>query len=118
MHLVHCSSHSLLTLNGWEGLTGPPSWGLSNGPTTRPCKKNIVKKLKTTKPRKSIDSLDNRLGNQTGNAGILRFGTWNIRILYKPGSLQCVLKEISRYNVDIVGLQEIGQDRAISNPKI
>ncbi|XP_025410755.1 craniofacial development protein 2-like [Sipha flava] len=43
-------------------------------------------------PRKSIDNLDNRLGNLTGNAGILRFGTWNIRTLYKPGSLQCVLK--------------------------
>lgn len=37
----------------------------------------------------------------------MRFGTWNIRTLYKPGSLQCVLKEINRYNVDIVGLQEI-----------
>jgi len=69
--------------------------------------KNIVKKPKTTKPRKSLDNLDNRLGNRTRNAGILRFGTWNIRTLYKPGSLKYVLKEINRYSVDIVRLQEI-----------
>jgi len=49
--------------------------------------------------------LEYRLGNRTGNAGILRFGTRNIRTLYNPVSLQCVLKEIS--HVDIVGLQEI-----------
>jgi len=49
----------------------------------------------------------------------MRFGTWNIRTLYKPGSSQCVLEEISPYNVDIVGLQEIRwQDRVISNSKI
>jgi exonuclease III len=73
--------------------------------------KNTIKILlgnqKPSKPRKLIDNLNNRLGNRTGNAEILRIGTWNIRTLYKPGSLQYVLKEISRYNVDIMGLQEI-----------
>jgi len=52
-------------------------------------------KPNTTKPRNSIDNLDNGLGNRTGNVGLLRFGTWNIRALYKPGALQCVIRQLA-----------------------
>lgn len=42
--LVHCSSHFPLTTSGEGGISGPPGWGLSNEPTTRPCKKSLLRK--------------------------------------------------------------------------
>lgn len=38
---------------------------------------------------------------------LLSFGTWNIRTLFKPGTAQCLVKEIRRYNLEVVVLQEI-----------
>jgi hypothetical protein len=38
----------------------------------------------------------------------LRFGTWNIRSLYRVGSLMTVSRELARYRLDLVGLQEVG----------
>jgi hypothetical protein len=35
----------------------------------------------------------------------MRFGTWNIRSLHRVGSLMAVLRELSRYRLDLVGLQ-------------
>jgi hypothetical protein len=35
----------------------------------------------------------------------IRFGTWNIRRLYRVGSLMTVLRELSRYRLDFVGVQ-------------
>jgi exonuclease III len=37
----------------------------------------------------------------------MRFGTWNVRSLYRAGSLMTVLKELSRYRLDLVGAQEV-----------
>jgi exonuclease III len=37
----------------------------------------------------------------------MRFGTWNIRSFYKAGSPKTVSKEVSRYRVDLVGVQEV-----------
>jgi hypothetical protein len=36
----------------------------------------------------------------------IRFGTWNIRSLYRVGSLMTVSREPSRYRLDLVGMQE------------
>jgi hypothetical protein len=36
-----------------------------------------------------------------------RFGTWNVISLYKTGSLRAVAKEISKYKLDLVGVQEV-----------
>ena len=36
----------------------------------------------------------------------MRFGTWNIRRLYRPGSLTTVARELARYNLDFVGVWE------------
>lgn len=84
---------------------------------TRPSKKNIVKKLTTTKPR--ADLLENKNGTKPGKPGALRFGTWNIRSLYKPRALKCITSIIKKYYVDLVALQEVryiyGQDLDISN---
>jgi exonuclease III len=36
----------------------------------------------------------------------MRFGTWNVRSLYRAGSL-IVSRELARYKLDLVGLQEV-----------
>jgi len=43
---------------------------------------------------------------ENGNFG-LSFGTWTIRTLYKPGAAQRLVKEIRRYNLGVVALQDI-----------
>jgi exonuclease III len=37
----------------------------------------------------------------------MRFGTWNVRSLYRTGSLMTVSRELSRYRLDLVGVQEV-----------
>jgi exonuclease III len=37
----------------------------------------------------------------------MRFGTWNVRSLYRVGSLITVSKELPRYELDLVGVQEV-----------
>jgi hypothetical protein len=34
-------------------------------------------------------------------------GTWNVRSLYRVGSLMTVAKELARYKLDLVGVQEV-----------
>jgi hypothetical protein len=36
----------------------------------------------------------------------MRFGTWNVRSLYRAGSLKTVSRELARYKLDLVGVQE------------
>jgi hypothetical protein len=37
----------------------------------------------------------------------LRFGTWNIRSLYRAGCLMTFSRELSRYRLDLVGVEEV-----------
>jgi hypothetical protein len=37
----------------------------------------------------------------------MRLGTSNIRSLYMAGSLMTVLREVSKYKLDLVGVQEV-----------
>jgi exonuclease III len=37
----------------------------------------------------------------------MRFGTWNVRSLYRAGSLRAVKEEVSKYKLDLVGIQEV-----------
>jgi hypothetical protein len=41
----------------------------------------------------------------------MRFGTWNVRSLYRTGSLVTVAKAISKHELDLVGVQEVRWDR-------
>jgi exonuclease III len=36
----------------------------------------------------------------------MRFGTWNVRSLYRAGSQKTVSRELARYKLDLVGVQE------------
>jgi exonuclease III len=40
----------------------------------------------------------------------MRFGTWNVRSMYRAGSLRVVGEEISKYKLDLVGVQEVRWD--------
>jgi exonuclease III len=46
----------------------------------------------------------------------MRFGTWNVRSLYRVGSLRTVAQEISKQNLDLVGIQEVRWDRGRIKP--
>jgi hypothetical protein len=37
----------------------------------------------------------------------MRFGLWNVRSLYRAGSLMSVSRELSKYELDLVGVQEV-----------
>jgi hypothetical protein len=41
----------------------------------------------------------------------MRFGTWNIRILYRSGSLTAAARKLVRYKSNLVGLQEVRWDK-------
>jgi hypothetical protein len=44
------------------------------------------------------------------NVKAVVFGTWNIRSMYRAGSLRAVGEEISKYKLDLVGVQEVRWD--------
>jgi exonuclease III len=37
----------------------------------------------------------------------MRFGTWNVRSLYRAGSLMTVSRELAKYELDLVVVQEV-----------
>jgi hypothetical protein len=37
----------------------------------------------------------------------MRFGTRNVRSMYRAGSLRAVAEQISKYTLDLVGVQEV-----------
>jgi exonuclease III len=41
----------------------------------------------------------------------MRFGTWNARSLYRSRSLMTVARELARYKLDLVGVQEVRWDK-------
>jgi hypothetical protein len=40
----------------------------------------------------------------------MRFGTWNVRRLYRAGSLTAAARELSRYKLDLLGVQGVRWD--------
>jgi hypothetical protein len=40
----------------------------------------------------------------------MRFGTRNVRNMYRAGLLRAVVEEISKYELDLVGVQEVRWD--------
>ena len=41
----------------------------------------------------------------------IRVGTWNVRSLYRAGSLKAAARELARYKLDVVGVQEVRWDK-------
>jgi hypothetical protein len=46
----------------------------------------------------------------------MRFGMWNVRNLYRAGSLMTVAKEISKYKLVLVRVQEVKWNRGGMEP--
>jgi exonuclease III len=46
----------------------------------------------------------------------MRFGTWNVRSMYRAGSLRSMAEEISKYKSDLVGVQEVRRDGGNADP--
>jgi exonuclease III len=46
----------------------------------------------------------------------MRFGTWNVRSLYKAGSLMTVSREMAGYKLDLVGVQEVRWEGGDTKP--
>ncbi|KAJ4426421.1 hypothetical protein ANN_27235 [Periplaneta americana] len=86
----------------WPIRSGPPAWGLGEGLTTHHRKKQLVTKP-NKKPRNGTDS---PARPQQRNK-VIRFGTWNVTSLYRTGGVTLVAKELARYRIDFVGVQEV-----------
>ena len=41
----------------------------------------------------------------------MKLGMWNVRSLYRAGSLKAAARELGRYNLDVVGVQEVRWDK-------
>jgi len=41
----------------------------------------------------------------------MKIGTWNVRTLYRAGSLKLAARELARYKLDVVGVQEVRWDK-------
>jgi hypothetical protein len=46
----------------------------------------------------------------------MSFGTWNVRSMYRAGSLRAVAEEISKYKLHLVGIQEVRWDGGGTEP--
>jgi exonuclease III len=46
----------------------------------------------------------------------MRFGTWNVRSMYRAGLLRTVMEEISKYDLDLVGVREVRWYRGCTEP--
>jgi hypothetical protein len=46
----------------------------------------------------------------------MRFGLWNIRNLFREGSLMTVWRELSKYKLDLVGVQEVRWEGGVTEP--
>jgi exonuclease III len=41
----------------------------------------------------------------------MSFGTWNVRSIYRSGSLMTVARELAKYKLDLLGVQEARWDK-------
>jgi hypothetical protein len=41
----------------------------------------------------------------------MSLGTWNVRSIYRSGSLITVARELAKYKLDLVGVQEVSWDK-------
>jgi hypothetical protein len=41
----------------------------------------------------------------------MRFGTWNVRSIYRIGSLKTVVRELGKFKLDLVGVEEFRRDK-------
>jgi hypothetical protein len=87
---------------------GPIAWGLGVGLTTPHCKKISLLQNVTQGRRPGWILLHKQPKLRKMD---MRFGTWNVRSMYRAGSLVTVVNEVSKYKLDLVEVQEVRWDR-------
>jgi hypothetical protein len=75
-------------------------------------KNKVVMKI-LTEPCTWTDSSGKQLQLQDTD---MKFGSWNVRSLYRAGFLMSVSEELSKYNSDLVGIQKVRWDRGVTEP--
>jgi hypothetical protein len=93
---------------------GPPVWGLDMRLTTPHRKNKLVTKFK--EPGAWTDSLEKQPKRRNMD---MRFGTWNIRSLYKAGSLMTLSGgggDLARLGLLLVGVQEVRWEGSGTKP--
>jgi hypothetical protein len=60
-----------------------------------------------------MDSLDKRPERKKMD---MRFGTGNVRSMYRAGSVRVVGEGTSKYEIDLVGVQEVKWDGGATEP--
>jgi hypothetical protein len=48
----------------------------------------------------------------------MTFGMWNVRSLYRTGSLMRVARKTSKYKLGLVGVQDVSWDRGVLNQQV
>lgn len=66
-----------------------------------PGKKKTVQE-RTNSPRIGLDTRKQKWKQKMDYA----FGTWNVRSLFKGGTMKALLQQIQKYRLDILALQE------------
>jgi hypothetical protein len=85
---------------------GPPAGRLGVGLTT-PHRKNKPVTNINSKPRTWTNSLEKRPKLKKMD---MTFGTWNVRSMNRARSFRVVGEEISKYKLDLVGVEEVRWD--------
>jgi exonuclease III len=44
----------------------------------------------------------------------MRFGTWNVRSLYRAGSFKTVARKLGKYKLDLMGVQEVRWEKGVT----
>jgi hypothetical protein len=66
--------------------------------------KNMLVTNIQQRPRTWTDTLDKQPRRKKMD---MTFSTWNVRSMYRAGSLRAVGERISKYELDLVGVQEV-----------
>jgi len=76
--------------------------GVGRGIELLPVKTYFVMKYSQTKPRTWTGTLIQPKQRKRD----MRFGTWNVRSLYRAGSFTAPARELARHKLDLVGVQK------------
>jgi hypothetical protein len=82
----------------------PQAWRLGVGIT---CSLIIKNRNVTNYVREPLAWADSFIKRPKLRNMDMRFGTWNVRSLYRAGSLKAVSRELARYMLELVGVQEV-----------
>jgi len=70
------------------------------------CSGDKTIRRETTPPLGSPGGVFPREASRRRQRG-MKIGTWNVRSLYRAGSLKAAARQLVRYKLDVVGVQEV-----------